>query len=105
MLVFDVNWTNISGDWIGWLSTGYEYVFGNWLYPILFLGIIGYVYAVNRSAISAAAAICIIFTVFGTTGVLSHPDTSMFGLVSVAIVVFSVAGLFLLVIFEKNRRS
>jgi hypothetical protein len=101
-ILLETNWSNISGDWIGWLSTGYEYVFGNWLWALIFFGIIGYIYAVNRSAISAAAAICIIFGVFGATGIFRFPETSMFSMISIIIVVTSFAGLFTLLFVKKS---
>ena len=101
--LMDVNWSNISSGWMDWAITGYENILGNWVYPIFFLGIVGYVYAVNRSAFSAAAAICIVFAVFGVTGILSTPDTMNFTLISWVITIFSFAGLFVILIVKKGR--
>ena len=104
IVLFDVNWSNISGNWIEYALTGYENIFGAWVYPLMFLGLIGYVYCINRSAFSAAALICIMFSVFGVTGILSEPETLNFTLISIIVTVFSFAGLFV-VLFLKNKRS
>jgi hypothetical protein len=104
-LVMDVNWTNVSADWISYSISGYDYIFGNWVYPLIFLGIIGYVYCINRSAISAAVAICIIFAVFGGTAIFQYPDIAEFSLLGWLIVIFSFAGLFTLLFTKKGRMS
>jgi len=97
-----VNWTNISSNWIDWALTGYRNIFGDWVYPIMFLGIIGYVYAVNRSALSAAAAICIIFVVFGATGIFTA-ENMYFALEAWIIVIVAFAALFVTLIIDKKR--
>jgi len=103
IVLFDVNWTNISSNWIDYSLTGYENIFGVWVYPLIFIGLIGYVYCVNHSAFSAAAAICILFAVFGVTGVFSQPETFNFTLISWVVMIFSFAGLFVILIVKKNR--
>jgi len=100
----EVNWSNISGNWAEWMMSGYDQIFGHWTYPLIFLGIIGYVYCINRSAISAAAAICITFTVFGATAIFRYPDTPEFSLLGWIIVIVSFAGLFTL-LFTMRQRS
>jgi len=98
-----VDWDTISSNWIEWALTGYKNIFGNWVYPIVFIGIIGYIYCINRSAFSAAAGICITFAVFGVTGVFSQPETMYFTLISWVLVIFSFAGLFVILIVKKGR--
>ncbi len=105
MIIFEANWSNISSDWIGYIMTGYEYIFGNWVYPIIFLGIVGYVYAVNRSAISAAAGICIVFAAFGVTGIFRFPEIVQFSALAWGITVTSIAGLFVLLFTKKGRHD
>lgn len=100
-----VNWSIVSDDWWGYLTSGYDYVFGNWIIPIVFFGIIGYVYCVNRSALSAAAIICIIFAVFGVTGVFRYPEIQPFFSVSIAIAVLSIAGMGVLLFTKKGRND
>ena len=104
-ILMEVNWTNISANWGDFALSGYEYVFGNFVYPLIFMGIIGYVYAINKSAISAAAAICIAFTIFGITGIFSFPETTQFVTLSWIIVILSFAGLFTLLFTKKGRVS
>jgi len=101
----EINWSNISGNWGEFALTGYDYIFGNWTYPLIFLGIVGYVYCINRSAVSAAAAICIIFSIYGITGVFSYGDIAQYSMLSWVIVVFSFAGLFttLFITIGKKR--
>ena len=101
--ILTVNWSNITSNWEYFIMQGYRYVFQHWVYPLIFLGIIGYVYAVNRSAISAAVAICITFAVFGITGVFSFPETSRFVAISYVIVIFSFAAMFTLLFTKKGR--
>jgi len=100
-----VNWSEINDGWIDYAISAYEGFFGNWVYPIIFLGLVGYIYCINRSAFSAAAAICILFGVYGVTGVLSQPDTLYFTLISQVIVIFSFAGLFIVLVLKRGDRS
>lgn len=100
----EVNWTNISGDWPGFILSGYDNIFQNWTYPLIFLGLVGYVYCINRSALSAAAAICLVFGIFGITGIFRYPDIANFSLLGWVIVVASFAGLFT-TLFTMKRRT
>jgi len=104
LLFFEVNWSNISTNWADFIMSGYDDVFGHWVYPLILLGIVGYVYCINRSALSAAAGICIIFSVFGATAVFRYPDIPEFSLIGVLIAVGSFAGLFA-VLFTMRQRS
>ena len=99
----EVNWSNITGNWSDWITTGYTNILGNWFYPLAFLGIIGYIYCINRSAMGAAAGICIIFGVYGITNIFAAPDIYPFSLFSWAIVIVSFSGLFT-VLFASRRR-
>jgi len=53
---------------------------------------------------SAAAAICIIFGVYGITGIFSYPDIAPFSLLSWGITIISFSGLFA-VLFTRKRRT
>ena len=100
LILLEVNWSNITGNWTTWFLQGYQDIFGDWVYPLIFLGLVGYVYCVNRSAISAAAIICIIFTVFGVTGVFA--GTNEMVLLSSVISMVSIAGLFALLFTQRS---
>lgn len=107
MIIGEVNWTNISSDWPGFILSGYDYIFQNWTYPLMFLGIIGYVYCINRSAMSAAAAICFMFAIYGVTGIFSYPEVAGYSLLNWIIVIVSFSGLFttLFISIGKNKRG
>jgi len=85
---------------IDWALSAYETLFGVWMWPLIFVGIVGYVYAVNKSATAAAVAICLIFGIFGITGIFA--DVGEFSQFSYVIALFSIAGGFVAVFL--NRR-
>ena len=99
----EVNWSNITGNWSEFILTGYNNILGNWFYPLAFLGIIGYIYCINRSAIAAAAGICIIFGVYGVTNIFAAPDLVSFSLFGWIITIISFSALFTL-LFVRTRR-
>ena len=101
-ILLNVNWTEINSNWINYAISGYETLFGGWVYPLLFMGVIGYVYAINKSAIAAAVAICIIFGIFGTTAIFIAPEIQHFRDFGAAIVIVSLAGLFTALFASKN---
>jgi hypothetical protein len=103
MFVGEVNFSNITNSWSEYALTGYTNIFGVWVYPLLFLGIVGYVYCISRSAITAAVAICLVFGVFGITGVFSYPAIAEYSMLSWVIVILSFAGLFT-ALFVRSRR-
>jgi L-cystine uptake protein TcyP (sodium:dicarboxylate symporter family) len=98
--LLEINWSNISGNWAEFISTGYTNVLGVWFYPIIFFGLVGYVYTVNRSAYSAAALLCIIFVVFSATGVFANVDT--FSQVASGLATIAFAGGFVLLFAIKR---
>jgi len=59
------NWSYWMQNFMEQAFLGYENVFGYLFYPILFTGIIGYVYLKNQSYVAAAVATLIIFAAFG----------------------------------------
>lgn len=102
MWIGAVNWTTISNNWVDFAMSGYTNIFENFTYPLVFLGIIGYIYAVNRSAISAAAGICIIFAVYGGTAIFNYPENVYFSYLGWFIVIFSLSGMFTLLFVRKR---
>jgi len=103
MLIGEVNWSNISSNWAEFALTGYDSIFQNWTYPLIFLGIIGYVYCISRSAMTAAAAVCIIFSIYGFTAVFCYPDIAGFSMFGWIIVIVSFGGLFTTLFIKKYR--
>jgi len=103
LILGEINWSNITGNWIEFATSGYTYVFQNFFWPIVFFGITGYVYAVNRSATAAAALICILFTVFGFTNVFAAPELGIYSQLNWVVVVVSLSGLFVAVFTKKYR--
>lgn len=81
--------------------SGYTTALGFFVWPIIFSGVIGYIYIKNVSATTAAVAILIIFTCFGATGwIAGVPVLSMFFQVVVALVITG-----LLIYFVVRRRG
>lgn len=103
MFLADVNWSNITGDWAGWIMTGYDNIFQHWTYPLIFLGVIGYVYCISRSATTAAAAICLFFAIYGGTAILGYPDVAEFSQFGWIITIVAFAGLFTTLFVSKRR--
>lgn len=105
LLLGEVNWTNISANWPGWIISAYETIFSNWTYPLIFLGVIGYVYCVSRSAMTAAAVVCLIFGIYGGTAIFSYPETSQFSMLGWVIAVTAFAGLFTTLFISRHRQN
>lgn len=96
------NWSNITGDWMSWITTGYTNVLGSWFWPLVFVGIVGYVYAVHKSAIAAAAAILLAFGIFGITGIFA--GVAQFSYLFQTITVISFSALFV-TLFTMRKKS
>ena len=101
-VLLDINWTNVSSNWMSWFFTGYFVVIGEvWFYPLVFFGIIGYIYALSQSATAAAVAITIMFTVLGVSGIFSSiPE---FTAISAGVTVTSIAAAFVAVFVGRKR--
>ena len=63
--VFDINFTEIMSNFTSWALQGYETALGFVFWPLVFTGIIGYVYLKNQSLVALAGGILIVFAVFG----------------------------------------
>ena len=103
MLIGEINWTNVSGNWIQFAMSGYTNIFENFTYPLIFLGIIGYIYCITKSAIGAAIGICIVFVIYGGSAVFNYPESSLFSFLGWIIVIVSFAGLFTALFVRANR--
>jgi hypothetical protein len=78
---------------------GYSTVFGIFLWPLLFMGVIGYVYLKQQSFVAAAIAVMIIVSVFGNI---------LMGVTEVVILLYlfvSLAMTGLLLVFIGKRRQ
>jgi hypothetical protein len=67
----DINWTNITGGYVEWATQGYVIALGFLFWPLVFTGVIGYVYLKQQSLVAAVAVILIIFAVFSNALVLA----------------------------------
>jgi len=97
------NWSNITGNWMDWLTTGYTNILGTWFWPLVFVGFIGYIYAVHKSAIAAAAAILLIFGVFGVTGIFAAPAQFSYLFQMMTVIAFSALFVTLFTMRKKDR--
>jgi len=81
------------------IMSGYETVFGLFLWPLIFMGVIGYVYLKQQSFVAAAVAAMMIISIFGNV---------LMGVSEVVIVLYlfvSLAMTALLLIFIGKRRQ
>ena len=84
-----------------WSMQGYTTAIGYFVWPIVFAGIIGYVYIKNTSVAAASVAILIVFTSFSTVSwIAGVPALVMLFQLVVAI---SITGLILY--FVTRRRG
>jgi len=95
-----ISFTNFSGDFINWSLTPFQTYVGFMMWPIIFTGVIGFVYVITENIGSTVAAIFIIFALFGTTNAfIQAPEfSSIFFLISA----LGLSGL-VLTIFIKRR--
>jgi hypothetical protein len=59
------NFTYIQQHLIEWCMTGYTNVLGVFVWPLIFTGVLGYVYLKNQSLLMVVAGILMIMAVFG----------------------------------------
>lgn len=100
---------NMGSIWDSFIQGIFDYgmsaydPFGIWKYPLIILGIIGFVYATMESAIVAIIAIVFSLTIYGaTTDIFNDvPDINLF------MYIITIVGIALLltVLFIKNRSA
>lgn len=94
-------WQNFSSDIFGFAMSAFSPL-EPWLYPFIFLGIIGYIYSAMESITVTVVAILITFGIFaGTTSIFeSVPQISQF------LYIVSVIGITMLIatLIIKKRR-
>lgn len=96
-ILMDV-WSNMTSNFPKYATDAYSAI-DPWFYPILFLGIIGYVYAYTKSVVVASVAILITLGLFGVTGFVGVGTLGNFLYIVVAIGLGS-----LIITFIKNYR-
>ena len=65
-------WNNSTNNFMKYATEAYtNTAIGQWFYPILFVGIIGYIYAYMKSAVVAMVAILIIMGIYSSVFVFS----------------------------------
>jgi len=100
-ILMDVSWSNISGNWSEWIMTGYTNILGVWVWPLVFAGIIGYIYTLSHSVTAAAVVICLAFGIFGITGIFAGP--SEFSFLSWIIVIMAFSGAFVALFTGRKK--
>ena len=65
MIILDI-WSNFSQGIFEYSINGYNNM-EPWTYPLIFMGVIGYVYMVTHSAITAVVAILVTFGLYAWT--------------------------------------
>jgi len=87
-------WENFTSSIIDYARSAYVDV-EPWFYPMLFLGIIGFIYAGMKSLVAAVVGIIIIFATFVGTGIFEETyETNLFfyiiAIVGIAMLIFAV---------------
>ena len=94
------NFTWIMQNFVEWSTGPFITAMGFFFWPLIFTGLIGYVYLKNQSLVITVAAILIIFAAFSNALILSVQPWINFLYIAVSAVV---AALFV-VIFLKGRK-
>jgi hypothetical protein len=93
------NVSYIMGNFMSWSMQGYTTALGFFVWPIIFAGVIGYIFIKNSSALSASVAIIILFACLAGTGwIAGVPVLALFLQVVVAL---SITGV---IVFLLTRR-
>ena len=100
-ILAEVNWTNISANWMDFFTYAYTNILADWFWPMVIAGIVGYIYALSHSATAAAVVICLFFGVYGITGIFAaSPEFSFLSWI-IVIIAFSAA---FVVLFTGRKR-
>lgn len=75
-------------------------VLGIWKYPLVLVGIIGYVYLATKSGALTALLIIVAFAVFGGTGIFA--PTQLLNSFLGTVTILGIAGLFLALLLKKE---
>ena len=95
------NITYIMENFWEWSLQGYVDVFGFFFWPIMFSGIIGYIYLKSTSATSATVVILLLCGAFATTGIF----TNVGGFVMMLQLIVTLSCVSLVVLFVSKWRS
>ncbi len=99
LLIEIFNWSNFTSDMPNFLASPFKTYIGEFFWPLVLSGVIGWVYASTKNLASTAAAIFLVFALYGTKVGLQYPEFSMiFYIIAVA----GIAGL-ILMLFIKYR--
>ena len=92
------NFTYIQQNLVEWSMQGYIYALGFLAWPLIFSGVVGYVYLKQQSAVAAVVAVLIIFAAFGNAFV----GVDIF--VSLMYIITALVMTALLLVFLSRRR-
>ena len=95
------NITYIMENFWTWSLQGYIDVFGFFFWPIIFSGIIGYIYLKSQSVISATIVILLLCGAFATTGIF----TNVSAFIMILQLIVTLACVSLVVMFVSKWRS
>ena len=95
------NFTYVINNLWDWSMQGYENALGFFVYPLIFSGIIGYLYLKTESAMVATAAILLIVGGYTVTGIFA--DVQPWILLLQIIATLSTIGLILLFLSRWRR--
>jgi hypothetical protein len=95
------NWTEFTSDMPNFIASPFKAYIGEFFWPLVLSGVIGWVYATTRNLASTAAAIFLVFALYGTKTGLQYPE---FAMIFYIIAVAGVAGL-ILMLFIRSRIS
>ena len=95
------NLSYIMDNFMVWSMQGYTIALGFFVWPIIFSAVIGYIYIKNISAVSAAAAIIVVFACFATTSWIA--DVPVIAQFFQVVVAFAITGL--VIYFIVRRRG
>lgn len=96
-IIMDV-WSNMTENFPKYATDAYSAI-DPWFYPLLFFGIIGYVYVYTKSVVVASVAILITLGLYGALDVVGTGGVMNFMYIVVVIGIGS-----LIITFIKNYR-
>ena len=93
-------WTEFTNGFMDYAMGAYDSL-GDWGYPIIMLGLIGWLYGVTGSLVAAVAGIIVMVGLYGVNVFVDVPDILF---ILYLITLLTIASL-LTALFIKNRRN
>lgn len=93
----------ILHNFLTYCWSAYDATLGVYKYPLLIVGIIGYVYLATKSSTLTALTIIVSFAVFGITGIFA--DTQVLNSLLGTLTIIGIAALFTALLLKKEVSS